>query len=75
MSVEDRNIAFSRRYVASMKNKKVAEEVSPPPPPEEIDMSEYLEEASKSDDDGSEILKKLGLLSEDKKGNAKYQFL
>ena len=75
MSVEDRNIAFSRRYVASMKNKKVAEEVSPPPPPEEIDMSEYLEEASKSDDDGSEILKKLGLLSNDKKGNAKYQFL
>jgi len=74
-SVEDRNIAFSRRYVASMKSKKVAEEVSPPPPPEEIDMSEYLEEASKPNDDGSDILKKLGLLSEDRKGNAKYHFI
>jgi len=75
-SVEDRNIAFSRRYVASMKSKEVAEEVSAPPPPEEmVDMSEYLEEASKPNDDGSDILKKLGLLSEDKKGNAKYHFI
>ena len=73
-SVEDRNIAFSRRYMASMKSKEVAEKVSAPPPPK-IDMNEYLEEASKPNNDGSDILKKLGLLTEDKKGNAKYHFL
>ena len=47
----------------------------PPSPPKMVDMSDYLEEASKTDNDGSDILKKLGLLTEDRKGKTKYHFL
>ena len=69
---DDKEIAL-RRF-NRFKDAKVAEKVSAPPPPK-IDMNEYLEEASKPNDDGSDILKKLGLLTHNKKGNEKYHFL
>ena len=55
------------------KDAKFAEKVAPPPP--KVNMCEYLEEASITNEDGSDILKKLGLLTENKKGVAKYHFL
>jgi len=68
---DDKEIAL-RRF-NRFKDAKVAEKVSAPPP--KIDMGEYLEEASITTDDGSDILKKLGLLTHNKKGNEKYHFL
>jgi len=68
---DDKELAL-RRF-NRFKDAKFAEKVAPPPP--KIDMCEYLEEASKSNEDGSDILKKLGLLTENKKGVAKYHFL
>jgi hypothetical protein len=55
------------------KDAKVVEKVAAPPP--NIDMSTYLEEASIIATDGSDILKKLGILTHNKKGNASYHFL
>lgn len=52
---------------------EVVEEVAPPPP--NIDMGTYLEEASITATDGSDILKKLGILKHSKKGNASYHFI
>jgi len=68
---DDKEIAL-RRF-NRFKDAKVAEKVAPPPP--NVDMCEYLEEASITTEDGSDILKKLGLLTENKKGVAKYHFL
>ena len=68
---DDKEIAL-RRF-NRFKDAKVAEKVAPPPP--NVDMCEYLEEASITTADGSDILKKLGLLTENKKGVAKYHFL
>ena len=55
------------------KDAEAVEEVAPPPP--NIDMSTYLEEASITATDGSDILKKLGILKHSKKGNASYHFI
>ena len=68
---DDKEIAL-RRF-NRFKDAKVAEKVAPPPP--NVDMCEYLEEASITTADGSDILKKLGLLTQNKKGNEKYHFL
>ena len=68
---DDKELAL-RRF-NRFKDAKVAEKVSAPPP--NVDMGEYLEEASITTTDGSDILKKLGLLTQNKKGNAKYHFL
>ncbi len=68
---DDKELAL-RRF-NRFKDAKVAEKVAPPPP--KVDMCEYLEEASITTDDGSDILKKLGLLTHNKKGDAKYKFV
>jgi len=68
---DDKELAL-RRF-NRFKDAKVAEKVAPPPP--NVDMCEYLEEASITTADGSDILKKLGLLTQNKKGNEKYHFL
>ena len=68
---DDKEIAL-RRF-NRFKDAKPADSYAPPPP--KFDMCEYLEEASITTDDGSDILKKLGLLTHNKKGSEKYQFL
>jgi len=68
---DDKELAL-RRF-NRFKDAKFAEKVAPPPP--KVDMGEYLEEASITTADGSDILKKLGLLTQNKKGNEKYHFL
>ena len=55
------------------KDAKVVEKESEPD--KQIDMSSYLEEASIITTDGSDILEKLGLLTQNKKGIASYHFL
>lgn len=55
------------------KDAKVVEKESETP--KAIAMDEYLEDASKSNTDGSEILEKLGILTQNKKGIASYHFL
>ena len=44
-------------------------------PDKEIDMSSYLEEASKPTTDGSEILRQLGILKKTKTGGEKYTYV
>ena len=44
-------------------------------PDKEIDMSSYLEEASKPTTDGSEILRQLGILKKTKTGGDKYTYV
>ena len=64
------------RAIKRMNRFKSVEVVDEPfEPPKAIAMDEYLEEASKSNTDGSEILRKLGILTKTKKGGDKYVYV
>ena len=64
------------RAIKRMNRFKNAEAVEKESEPDKaIAMDEYLEEASKSNTDGSEILRQLGILKKTKKGGVKYTYV
>jgi len=68
-----RDKEMSIKRMNRFKDVEVVDEPFEPPP--KIQMDEYLEEASKPNTDGSEILRRLGILTKTKAGNTKYTYV